>query len=157
MADQTTQAPVQQPAPAPQAAPQPEKKNQAKALVDEFKTFIARGNVLDMAVGVIVGGAFTSIVNALVDDILMPIIGTLMIGINFHTLGFSMPWGDRPFIAIGSFIQAIIVFLLTALCVFAIVKIVNIFVKKKPVVPKPTKQEELLMEIRDLLKEQQQK
>lgn len=153
MADQTMQqqAPVQQPAP----APQPAKENAVKSLANEFKAFISRGNVLDMAVGVIVGGAFTSIVNALVDDILMPVIGTLLVGINFHTLGVTIPWGNHPFIAIGSFIQAIIVFLLTAVCVFAIVKVVNIFIKKKPVAPKLTKQEELLMEIRDLLKEQQ--
>ena len=74
-------------------------------VINEFKTFISRGNVLDMAVGVIVGGAFTSIVNSLVDDILMPFIGMILAGINFRSLGVTIPWGNRPYINIGKTIK----------------------------------------------------
>lgn len=129
-------------------------------VINEFKTFISRGNVLDMAVGVIVGGAFTSIVNSLVDDILMPFIGMILAGVNFRSLGVTIPWGNRPYINIGNFFQAIITFILTALCVFFIVKIMNMFHKKQEPIkepekeePKPSNEELLLMEIRDLLKE----
>ena len=97
-----------------------------KGVVGEFKEFISKGNVLDMAVGLIVGSAFTAIVNSLVDDILMPVIGTVLVGINFSSLGITIPWGNHPFIAIGSFLNTIITFLLTALCVFLIVKTMNI-------------------------------
>lgn len=131
-------------------------------IFNEFKEFISRGNVLDLAVGVIVGGAFTSIVNSLVDDILMPLVGTILFGINFKSLGFNIPWGNHPFINIGSFIQAIITFLLTALCVFFIVKIVNTVTHlgKKNEEPEEEKEPEvdvntvLLTEIRDLLAKQ---
>lgn len=130
----------------------------AGGLLAEFKTFISRGNVLDMAVGVIIGGAFTAIVNSLVSDILTPVIGTLLVGVNFNNLGITIPWGNQPYINFGSFIQNIITFLLTALCLFIIIKTINSFKRKeeaKPAEPpKPTKEEELLTEIRDLLKEQ---
>ena len=124
-------------------------------IIGEFKKFIARGNVLDMAVGVIVGGAFTSIVNSLVDDMLMPVIGMILAGINFRELGVTIPWGNEPYINIGNFLQAVITFIITAFCVFVIVKVINRFHKKE--IPektpdKPTKEEELLAEIRDLLK-----
>ncbi|MDE5648490.1 MAG: large-conductance mechanosensitive channel protein MscL [Oscillospiraceae bacterium] len=124
-------------------------------MLNEFKQFISKGNVIDLAVGVIVGGAFTSIVSSLVDDMIMPIIGMILAGVNFKDFGITIPWGNEPFINIGNFIQAIITFLLTAICVFAIVKIINLFYKKaeKPA-PKPSKEEELLTEIRDLLKAQ---
>lgn len=129
----------------------------AGGFIKEFKEFISRGNVLDMAVGVIVGGAFTSIVNSLVDDILTPIIGTLLVGINFRDLGITIPWGNHPYINIGSFLQAIITFLLTALCLFLIIKFINSFKRKeeeKPAEPPaPSKEEVLLTEIRDLLKD----
>lgn len=131
-----------------------------KSVIGEFKEFISKGNVLDMAVGLIVGSAFTSIVNSLVDDVLMPFIGTILAGINFSTLGITIPWGNHPFIAIGSFLNAVITFLLTALCVFIIVKVMNMFHKKKeekPAPPKPSKEEVLLTEIRDLLAAQQEK
>lgn len=121
-------------------------------IIGEFKKFIARGNVLDMAVGVIVGGAFISIVNSLVDDMLMPIIGMVLAGINFKSLGITIPWGNEPYINIGNFLQAIITFFLTAFCVFVIVKLINLVHKKETVKPKPSKEEELLTEIRDLLK-----
>ncbi|MCI5904529.1 MAG: large-conductance mechanosensitive channel protein MscL [Oscillospiraceae bacterium] len=139
-------------------------------MVAEFKEFIARGNVVDMAVGVIIGGAFTSIVNSLVNDIFTPFLGMILAGVNFDSLGITIPWGNRPYINIGNFIQCIISFLLTAICVFAIVKVINavrnntLGKKKeepKPEAPKPepapTKEELLLAEIRDLLKEQQNK
>ena len=129
----------------------------AGGFIKEFKEFISRGNVLDMAIGVIIGGAFTSIVNSLVDDILTPIIGTLLVGINFKNLGIRIPWGNNPYIDIGSFLQAIITFLLTALCLFMIIKFINTFKRKeeeKPAEPPaPSKEEVLLAEIRDLLKE----
>lgn len=131
-----------------------------KGVVGEFKEFISKGNVLDMAVGLIVGSAFTAIVNSLVDDILMPVIGTVLVGINFSSLGITISWGNHPFIAIGSFLNTIITFLLTALCVFLIVKTMNIFRRKqeeKPALPKPSKEEQLLTEIRDLLAAQQGK
>lgn len=131
----------------------------------EFKKFISRGNVMDMAVGVIVGGAFTAIVNSLVNDILMPLIGLIMAGINVKGWVVTLPWkvGDSYVqILFGSFIQAIITFFLTALCVFIIVKMINKFrdmgkkkEEEKPAAPpEPTKEEKLLMEIRDLLKAQ---
>lgn len=130
----------------------------AGGLLKEFKQFISRGNVLDMAVGVIIGGAFTSIVNSLVADIFTPVIGTLLVGVNFNNLGVTIPWGDQPYINFGSFIQNVITFLLTALCLFIIIKFINSFKKKEAAAPpKPTKDQELLTEIRDLLKEQQKK
>lgn len=135
------------------------KGNKALSLMKEFKDFISRGNVLDMAVGVIVGGAFTSIVNSLVNDIFTPFLGMILAGVNFNALGVTIPWGNRPFINFGSFIQAIISFLLTALCVFVVVKLVNSFHRKKAEAPapppKPDPQIVLLTEIRDLLKAEQ--
>lgn len=130
------------------------KPGKIKSIIDEFKQFISKGNVLDLAVGVIIGGAFTTIVTSLVEDIIMPLVGTILAGVNFNDLGVRIPWGNRPFINIGNFIQAVIVFLLTAICVFGIVKIIGIFYKKEKPVAKPTKDQELLTEIRDLLKEQ---
>lgn len=132
----------------------------AGSILGEFKTFISRGNVMDLAVGVIVGGAFTSIVKSLVSDILMPIIGMVLVGINFNNLGFTIPWGNNPYINIGGFLQAVITFLLTAACVFIIVKFINTFNKKKveeEIQDKEEQKEELskevmlLSEIRDLL------
>ncbi len=130
----------------------------AGSVMKEFKAFISRGNVVDMAVGVIIGGAFTAIVNSLVADIFTPLIGTLLVGVNFNDLGITIPWGNNPYINFGSFIQNVITFLLTALCLFTIIKTLNAFKRKeeeKPAEPpKPTKEEELLTEIRDLLKAQ---
>lgn len=131
-----------------------EKKKGVSGFFSEFKSFISKGSVIDLAVGVIIGGAFASIVASLVDDIIMPIVGTILAGINFHDFGISIPWGNHPYINIGSFIQAIIIFLLTAVCVFGIVKVIGIFYKKEKAAAKPTKEEELLTEIRDLLKAQ---
>ncbi len=136
------------------------KLKEKAGIISEFKQFISRGNVLDMAVGVIVGGAFTAIVNSLVDDILMPIIGMILAGVNFSNLGVTIPWGNKPYINFGGFLQATITFLLTALCVFIIVKVINSFHKKEEppkADPKPSNEELLLTEIRDLLKENSNK
>ena len=130
------------------------KKKGIAGVLDEFKKFISKGNVIDLAVGVIIGGAFTSIVTSLVDDMIMPIVGMILAGVNFKNFGIEIPWGNHPFINIGNFIQAIIVFLLTAVCVFGIVKLIGLFYKKEKPVAKPTKDQELLTEIRDLLKMQ---
>lgn len=130
-------------------------------IAKEFKEFISRGNVLDMAVGVIIGGAFTAIVNSLVADIFTPLIGAMLVGVNFNEFGFTFPFGNQPYLNFGSFIQNVITFLLTALCLFAVIKVINAFKRKeaeKPAEPpKPTKEEELLTEIRDLLKAQAEK
>ncbi len=130
------------------------KKKGVFGILDEFKKFISKGNVIDLAVGVIIGGAFTSIVTSLVDDMIMPLVGMVLAGINFKNFGIEIPWGNHPFINIGNFIQAVIVFLLTAICVFGIVKLIGIFYKKETPAAKPTKDQELLTEIRDLLKMQ---
>ncbi len=130
------------------------------SLISEFKTFISRGNVLDMAVGVIIGGAFTSIVSSLVDDIFMPVIGGILSGINFSDLKITIPAALEGMtdvtICYGNFIQAVVTFLLTALAVFLIVKAVNRFRAKKEEKPaeppKPSEEVLLLREIRDSLK-----
>lgn len=131
-----------------------------KKFFEEFKRFIARGNVIDLAVGLIVGSAFTSIVSSLVDDMLMPILGAVIGGINLSRLTLTIPWslnGDNPVIYYGQFLQAIINFVLIAFCVFLLIKVINKFIKKKEAAPaKPTKDQELLAEIRDLLKAQQE-
>lgn len=138
-----------------EAKKEPEKKS--KGIVTEFKEFISKGNVLDMAVGLIIGSAFTAIVTSLVNDIFTPLIGMIIGGINFA--GISVTVGSAT-LSIGLFLQAIINFLLTAICVFIVVKTINRFRRKKeekPAPPKPSKEELLLTEIRDLLKEQAKK
>ena len=138
-----------------EAKKEPEKKS--KGIVTEFKEFISKGNVLDMAVGLIIGSAFTAIVTSLVNDIFTPLIGMIIGGINFA--GISVTVGSAT-LSIGLFLQAIINFLLTAICVFIVVKAINRFRRKKdekPAPPKPSKEELLLTEIRDLLKEQAKK
>lgn len=142
-------------------------KEDKKSILTEFKEFISRGNVLDMAVGVIVGGAFTAIVNSLVADIFTPLIGIVIGGIDFASLSLKIPDTviDGKVIAqgaeltYGNFIQSVITFLLTALCVFILVKAINSFRRKKeepepepePEAPPAPTTEELLTEIRDLL------
>ncbi len=126
-----------------------------KSIIAEFKEFISKGNVLDMAVGLIVGSAFTAIVTSLVNDIFTPLIGIIIGGIGFSEMTITVGSAN---LAIGMFIQAVINFLLTAICVFAVVKVINRFRRKKPAAPpKPSKEEELLTEIRDLLKKQNNK
>lgn len=131
--------------------------DKGKGLVGEFKAFIARGSVLDMAVGIIVGAAFTAIVTSLVKDILMPIIGVLLGGVNFSSLSITF---NGAVIGYGAFIQAIINFLLIALTVFLLIKAINVLSKKKEEkkeAPKPEANIVLLTEIRDLLAAQQKK
>lgn len=131
-------------------------------LVDEFKTFISRGNVLDMAVGVIMGTAFTGIVNSLVQNILMKFLSFLTGRVDISKLVWNV--SEDLQIEYGAFLQAVLNFLLIAISVFAIVKIVNTAKdrlerkKKEEPVPEPvlTKEELLLTEIRDLLKEKQE-
>ncbi len=121
-------------------------------MIKEFKEFISRGNVMDLAVAVIMGAAFTAIVNSLVNDIIMPIIGVIMGGKSFEKLSFTI--GDSV-IKYGMFIQSIINFLLISLVIFIIVKTLNKFKKKKEeeaVQEKPSEEILLLSEIRDLLK-----
>ncbi len=129
-----------------------------KKFLEEFKAFAMKGNVMDMAVGVIIGAAFGKIVTSLVDDILMPIIGAITGGIDFT--GLSIKVGGAA-IAYGNFIQNIIDFLIVALCIFLMIKAINKAGDKmkkeeeaKEEEPKGPTQEELLAEIRDLLKEQ---
>lgn len=125
------------------------------SLVKEFKEFAMRGNVMDMAVGVIIGGAFGKIVSSLVDDVIMPLIGVVTGGIDFSSL--SVKVGEAT-LKYGSFIQNIIDFLIIAFCIFMMIKGMNALSKKKkdeaaPEAPaEPSNEEKLLSEIRDLLK-----
>ena len=121
-------------------------------MIKEFKKFIARGNVLDLAVGVIVGGAFSSIVTSLVNNIFTPIIGLILGGVDFSNL--SITFRDTQ-IMYGSFIQSVIDFLIVAFCLFIVVKVVNrVTLKKEKEEKKDTRSAELktLEEIRDILK-----
>ena len=121
-------------------------------MLKEFKKFIARGNGLDLAVGVIVGGAFSSIVTSLVNNIFTPIIGLIVGGVDFSSL--SITFRDTK-IMYGAFIQSVIDFLIVAFCLFIVVKTVNkVTHKKEEKTAKTVKSEELktLEEIRDLLK-----
>ena len=128
-----------------------------KKYLEEFKEFIARGDVMSMAVGIIIGGAFTSIVNSLVSDVITPFIGIITGGIDFT--GLSLSFGNAH-IMIGNFIQAIIIFLITAFVIFSIMKMFNAFSRNKeepaeePKDPEPTVEEQtlaVLKEIRDEL------
>lgn len=114
-----------------------------KALIKEFKEFISRGNVMDMAVGVIIGGAFTAIVNSLVNDLLMPLLSILTGGFDFSALCIALGEGEgAATLNYGSFISAVINFLLIALVIFVIIKAINtVFRKKKEDAPAPTTKE----------------
>lgn len=119
----------------------------------EFRKFIARGNVMDLAVGVIIGGAFKSITDSLTNDILMPLLGLLVNRVSFSDLTLTL---GSATIAYGSFIEAVLNFIIMAFAVFCIVKAFNRLHRKKEEAapaPKPSKEELLLAEIRDLLKE----
>ena len=128
-------------------------------LVDEFKAFVMRGNVVDMAVGVIIGGAFGKIVTSLVNDIFMPIIGMILGNVNFSSLeiklGEPVEGAEQAAIRYGMFIQEIVNFLIIALCIFMFIKLISKLQKKKEEAPapapEPTKEEVLLTEIRDAL------
>jgi large conductance mechanosensitive channel len=134
-------------------------------IAQEFREFISRGNVVDLAVGVIIGAAFGKIVSSLVNDVIMPPVGALMKGINFNDFFICLN-GEKystlldakksgaPVISYGAFLNTTIEFLIVAACVFALVKVVNRI--KRPEAPAapptPPKTEVLLGEIRDLLK-----
>ncbi|SNS36627.1 MULTISPECIES: large conductance mechanosensitive channel protein MscL [unclassified Azospirillum] len=137
-------------------------------MLEEFKKFISRGNVIDLAVGIIVGSAFTAIVTSLVNDVLMPPLGYVMGGIDFSDYFISLSGGDYASLAAakdagaatinyGLFINAVIKFFIVAWAVFILVKQVNRLHKKEAAAPvAPTKDQLLLMEIRDLLKQDRQ-
>lgn len=124
-------------------------------MLKEFRDFINRGNVIDLAVAVIIGGAFTAIVGSLVNDIVTPVLGLLLGGVNFAGLAITV--GEAS-IGYGNFIQAIINFLIIAFVIFLIVRQINQFNQVKeaapapPPPPEPSAEEKLLAEIRDLLK-----
>jgi large conductance mechanosensitive channel len=116
-------------------------------MIKEFKEFAMRGNVIDLAVGIIIGGAFGKIVSSLVADIMMPIINPLIPGGDWKTIVLG------PGIKLGSFLGSILDFIIVALAIFLFVKLINQLQKKKETAPaKPTNEEILLTEIRDLLK-----
>ena len=138
-------------------------------MLKEFREFIERGNVIDLAVAVVIGAAFGAVVNSFVQDILMPILGLLTGGINFNSLYINLSGksfesyeaakaAGAAVLGYGALIQAIITFLIIAWAVFLIVKAVNMAAKKKEEAPAPppapTKEELLLTEIRDLLAKQ---
>lgn len=121
-------------------------------MVKEFKEFISRGNMMDLAVGVIIGAAFTAIVNSLVKDLINPLIGLFIGKIDLSNLKFTI--GEATF-KYGSFLNAVINFLIIALVVFFLIKLVNKITPKKEVEedPAPTNEEIYLRQIRDLLQE----
>lgn len=131
-----------------------------KKFIEEFKAFISKGNVMTMAVGIIIGGAFTSIVNSLVNDVITPFLGIIIGGIDFS--GIILQIGEAKLL-VGNFIQAVITFLLTAFVIFWMVKLFNKLTERKKEEEEETSEEpeeeptpediELLREIRDLLKE----
>lgn len=141
------------------------------SFIKEFKEFALKGNVMDMAIGVIIGGAFGKIVTSLVNDILMPLVGALIGNVDFTTLSATLrapKLGDGGEIVkeavtlnYGNFIQTTVDFLIVALCIFGVIKLINkasSMVKKQAeeapaAAPEPTAEEKLLTEIRDLLKE----
>lgn len=133
-----------------------------KKFMNEFKAFAMRGNVIDLAVGVIVGGAFSSITTSLINDIVMPIIGIFLGGADFSSLVIVLPnlFGTEEVnqIMLGNFIGAIINFIILAFVVFVMVRALNKLHKQPeaapPAPPAPSTEELLLTEIRDLLKEQ---
>ena len=134
------------------------------AIVKEFKEFISKGNVVDLAVGVIIGASFGKIISSLVDDLIMPPIGYLMGGVDFVDKKYVLVAADainkveEVAVRYGNFINTVIQFLIVALCIFAIIKAINTLKRKEeatPAVPAaPGAEEVLLTEIRDLLRNQ---
>ena len=134
------------------------------AIIKEFKEFISKGNVVDLAVGVIIGAAFGKIITSLVDDILMPPLGFIMGGVDFSSKKLVLISADTILkveevaIRYGSFINAVIQFLIVSFCIFAVIKTMNALKRKEEETPvaqlAPSPEEALLMEIRDLLKQQ---
>lgn len=135
-------------------------KEQQNSFFKEFKQFIARGNVMDLAVGVIIGNAFSKIVTSLTNNILMPLVGVVIGGFDFSNLSYTFNiWNRTVDLKYGEFIQNTVDFLITAFCIFVMIKIVNkIFNKKEeskdgPKEPVKSDEVKLLEEIRNLLKE----
>jgi len=134
------------------------------AIVKEFKEFISKGNVVDLAVGVIIGAAFGKIITSLVDDILMPPIGYLLGGVDFADKKILLIAVDtvnkveEVSIRYGNFMNTVIQFLIVAMCIFAVIKAINVLKRKEEAAPAapapPSAEETLLAEIRDLLKSQ---
>ncbi len=128
-------------------------------MLKEFKEFALKGNVLDLAIGVVIGGAFGKIITSLVNDIIMPLIGLIVGGVNFTALEYiiSTKGGEPIIIKYGEFIQSAIDFLIIAFSIFLFIKIITSFKKEKEEAPEtppePTKEEVLLGEIRDILKQ----
>ena len=128
-------------------------------MAQEFKTFVLRGNVLDLAVGVVIGAAFGKIVSSLVGDVIMPPVGLALGGVDFSQIGWVLKpaMGDKPAVVlgIGKFIQAIVDFLVIALVIFLVVKAANRMRREEPppAPPGPSPTERLLTEIRDLLRQ----
>ena len=134
------------------------KLGKVKSFFEEFKTFAIKGNMLDMAIGIIIGGAFTALVTSIVTNLATPLIG-ILIGVDFSAWTIKLPrlYGNAEpgVLAIGTFINSVVSFLVVAFVVFLFVKALNTFRKKeedKPP-PEPTKEVQLLTEIRDLLKD----
>lgn len=133
-------------------------------VIKEFKTFALRGNVMDMAVGVIIGGAFGKIISSVVGDVIMPPLGMILGKVNFTDLAITLnkeaveKGADPVLWRYGAFVQTCLDFLILAFCVFALVKLMNMALKKKADIPEPskpaepTKEEILLTEIRDAIK-----
>lgn len=127
-------------------------------MIKEFKEFAVKGNAMELAIGVVIGGAFGKIVTSLVEDIIMPLVGLLIGGIDFTGLNFSMNLSGKTVVSIkyGNFIQAAVNFLIISFSIFVFIKLINKFNKKEEEVkeePKISNEEILLTEIRDLLKE----
>lgn len=121
--------------------------------IQEFKDFAIKGNAMDLAVGVIIGGAFGKIVTSIVEDLIMPLVGIFTGGVDFKTLAVTV--GEAK-ITYGNLIQNILDFIIIAFCIFCIVKVINNMKKKEAEAPaapaEPSTEEKLLTEIRDLLK-----
>ncbi len=130
------------------------------SMIQEFKTFAMRGNVVDMAVGIIIGGAFGKIVSSFVADVIMPPIGLLIGGVDFANLAITLKQavGDAPAVTLsyGKFIQSVVDFVIIAFAIFMVIKAMNTLQKKQEEAPAPppvpTPEENLLTEIRDILK-----
>ena len=126
------------------------------SMVQEFKSFAMRGNVVDMAVGIVIGGAFGKIVSSFVNDVLMPPIGLMIGGVDFSGLTLTLRQASEEAAAVtlnwGAFVQTVIDFLIIAFAIFLLVKVMNAAKKKEEAAPaEPPKQEVLLTEIRDAL------
>lgn len=128
-----------------------------KKFFNEFMNFINKGNIFEMAVSFIIGAAFGAIVSSAVNDIIMPLIGIVLGGINFASIGF---WVGSSYVAYGNFVQQVVRFLIIAFCLFVAIKFMNNFKKKEIKEPEPETKPadiELLEEIRDLLKEKKKR